>query len=76
MYQEQSISLFSGEKMLISAELMGCPGVEIMPGCWNFHLVKQNVWLVKLQKHKKYLDVSDVLNNALIIFRKQGFKRF
>ena len=28
----------------------------------NFHLAKQNVRLVKLIKHKKHPDVSDVLN--------------
>ena len=51
-------------------------GWKYRPDVRNFLLVKQNARLVKLIKHKKHPDVSDVLNNVLIIFRELGFKRF
>ena len=40
----------------------------------NFCLVTQNVRLLKLTKHQKHLDVSDILSNIWIIFRKLSFK--
>ena len=42
----------------------------------NFCLVTQNIQLLKLTKHQKHLDVSNVLNNIWIIFRKLSFKGF
>ena len=42
----------------------------------NFCLVTQNIRLLKLTKHQKHLDVSNVLNNIWIIFRKLSFKGF
>ena len=54
---------------------VGLRGSKKSPDIEN-RLVKQNVLLVKLIKHEKHPNVSDVLNNVLIIFRKLGFKRF
>ena len=46
------------------------------PDVGNFRLAKKNAPLVKLIKHQKHPDDSDVLNNVLMIFRKLGFKGF
>ena len=51
-------------------------GLEVMFGWWKYLPCQAKCPVSKLIKHQKHSDISNVLNNVLIIFCKLGFKGF